>query len=123
MNFFIDAIQKYADFSGRATRQQYWMFMLFYILIYIGLSVIDMTFSSSGIGTLSLLYTLGLLVPSIAILARRLHDTGKSGWWMLLALIPLVGAIIVLVFTIMDSEKESNQYGESTKYGPAKSIA
>ena len=120
MNFFIEALQKYADFSGRATRQQYWMFMLFYILIYIGLSLIETAFGSSGIGILSLLFTLGLLVPSIAILARRLHDIGKSGWWMLLALIPLVGAIIVLVFTILDSEKESNQYGESTKYGSPK---
>lgn len=121
MNFFIDAIQKYADFSGRATRQQYWMFMLFYILIYIGLSLIDAALGSSGVGILSLLFTLGLLVPSTAILARRLHDIGKSGWWMLLLLIPLVG-LIILVFAIMDSEKGSNQYGESTKYGPAKSI-
>ncbi|WP_321326023.1 DUF805 domain-containing protein [Thiomicrorhabdus sp.] len=120
MNFFIDAIKNYATFTGRATRQQYWMFYLFYIIFYIILSVLEnalgLTLGEFGEGILTIIYSLALLIPSIAILARRLHDTGRSGWWILLIFIPLIGAIVILIFTLLDSERQANEYGESIKY-------
>ena len=120
MNFFLEGIKNYANFSGRATRQQYWMFYLFYILIYIALMMIDMAFGvydqMAGIGLLSTVFNLGLLIPSIAILARRLHDIGRSAWWILLIIIPLIGAIVLLIFTLLDSQQEENKWGISTKY-------
>lgn len=123
MNWFLVALKKYATFSGRAQRAEYWYFVLFYILIFIGLSFIDGvmgSFSSeAGMGFLGGLLTLGLLIPSIAVGVRRLHDTGRSGWWLLLALIPLVGAIVLLVFTVQDSEAGANSYGPNPKIGAA----
>lgn len=110
MEYFTDALKRYADFSGRANRTQYWMFVLFYIIIYIVLAVID-----SFLGTifLALLFSLALLIPSISIGARRLHDIGRSGWWQLIALIPLLGAIVLIVFFVQDSH-EDNEYGPRT---------
>lgn len=120
MNFFIDAIKNYATFTGRATRQQYWMFYLFYIIFYIILAILDnalgLANAELGTGVLTTIYSLGLLIPSIAILARRLHDIGRSGWWILLIFIPLIGAIVILIFTLLDSERQANEYGESIKY-------
>jgi len=120
MKFFIDGIKNYANFSDRATRQQYWMFYLFYILITIALTLIDMALGlydpMSAMGLFSTIFTLGLLIPSIAILARRLHDIGRSGWWILLVIIPLIGALVLLIFAVLDSEKGLNKWGESTKY-------
>ena len=104
MNWFLIALKKYATFAGRAQRAEYWYFVLFYILIFIGLSVIDGitgSFSAeAGMGLLGGILTLALLIPSIAVGVRRLHDTGRSGWWLLIALIPLIGAIVLLVFTV-----------------------
>ena len=120
MNYFLDGLKNYATFSGRATRQQYWMFYLFYIIFYIVLSVLDGltgTYDEEiGIGLLSTIFSLGLFIPSIAILARRLHDIGRTGWWILLLFIPLIGAIVILIFTLLDSESNENEYGESLKY-------
>jgi len=120
MNFFIDAIKQYATFSGRATRQQYWMFYLFYIIIYIALTIIETTVglydAEAGMGLFTTIFMLGLLIPSIAILARRLHDIGRTGLWILLIVIPLVGAIVLLIFSVLDSEHGENQYGDSAKY-------
>ncbi len=119
MNWFLIALKKYATFSGRAQRAEYWYFVLFYILIFIGLSILDgMTGSfsaESGMGFLGGLFSLALLIPSIAVGARRLHDTGRSAWFLLLALIPLVGAIVLLVFTVQDSTPGDNQYGPNPK--------
>lgn len=107
MEYFTDALKKYAEFSGRATRQQYWMYILFYIIIYIACIVVD-----SVIGTFifSTVLSLGLLIPSISIATRRLHDTGRTGWWQLIALIPLIGAIVLLVFLVQSSHPD-NEYG------------
>mgnify|MGYP001296638095 CR=1 FL=1 len=111
MEYFTGALKRYADFSGRARRQEYWMFMLFYLVFYIALSVTD---SFLGSIWLSSIYSLALLVPSISIAARRLHDVGKSGWWQLIVLIPLIGAIILIVFLVKDSHDE-NDYGPNPK--------
>ncbi|WP_237066774.1 DUF805 domain-containing protein [Microbulbifer guangxiensis] len=112
MEYFLDALNRYADFTGRARRKEYWMFVLVYFVLYIGFSIVDAIF-----GTLlfTSLYALALLIPNISITARRLHDIGKSGWWQLLALIPVIGGIVLIVFLVMDSEEE-NQWGVSPKF-------
>ncbi|PIP79125.1 MAG: hypothetical protein COW84_10125 [Gammaproteobacteria bacterium CG22_combo_CG10-13_8_21_14_all_40_8] len=102
MKFFLDALNKYADFTGKTNRQQYWIFILFYIIIYIGLLVVD---NVLGTYLLSLIFALGMLVPSISIATRRLHDTNRSGWWQLIALVPLVGIVVLMVFLAQESKE------------------
>jgi uncharacterized membrane protein YhaH (DUF805 family) len=112
MEYFTDAYKRYADFTGRATRTQYWMFILIFMIIYIILAAID----SFLIGTIALsaIFNLVSLIPSLAIAARRLHDTGRSGWWQLIILLPLIGIIVLLVFLVMDSEGD-NRFGANLK--------
>lgn len=109
--------KKYADFSGRARRSEYWWFSLFLFLVYVGILVVFNAIL--GLRTLSTLLIwvawLGVIVPGIAVTVRRLHDTGKSGWWILISLIPLVGPIVMLVFTVSDSTPGDNQYGPNPK--------
>lgn len=111
MEYFIDAFRKYAEFSGRARRKEYWMFILFYVIFYVVLAIIDGVISSY---VLTSIFALVCLVPSISIGARRLHDTGRSGWWQLIGLIPLIGAIVLIVFFAQDSH-EDNEYGLNPK--------
>jgi len=119
MEWFLAALRKYATFSGRARRREYWNYVLFYLLIYVGLLVIDAvtgTFSmESELGLLSGLFALGTLVPSIAVAVRRLHDTDRSGWWLLLGVIPLVGAVVLLYFTIQEGDAGHNTFGADPK--------
>lgn len=112
MEHFTAAIQQYANFEGRNTRTQYWMFVLFYIIFYIACSVVDYLL---GTVFIALLFSLALLVPSLAVAARRLHDTGRSGWWQLIALIPLLGTIVLIVFLAQDSAPGDNAYGANPK--------
>lgn len=107
MYSFIRAIQLYATFSGRATRRDYWMFMLIYLLIYIVLVLISAEFHS--IFLLSL-FSLLMIIPSISVTTRRLHDTGRSGWWQLIYFVPLIGIIVMLVFTVQTSDND-NPFG------------
>ena len=111
MNWYLGVLKKYADFNGRARRKEFWMFFLFNLIVAIVLGVID---SVIGIPVLGLIYSLGVLLPSLAVGARRLHDTGKSGWWLLLGLIPLVG-LVLIIFWVMDSNPGDNQYGPNPK--------
>ena len=118
MNWYLEVLKKYAVFSGRARRKEYWFFALFNVLISFVLGFIEVGMGlvdKSGRGPLSGLYTLAILIPGIAVSVRRLHDTGRSGWWLLIALIPCVGAIILLVFMVQDSEPGPNQYGPNPK--------
>ena len=120
MNWFIEVLtKKYAEFSGRAQRAEYWYFILFYLLIYIGVTIIDRilgTYSSTaGVGLLQTLFSLGVLIPSIAVGVRRLHDTDRSGWWVLIAFVPLIGAIVLLIFTVQEGTAGDNQYGPNPK--------
>jgi len=117
MNWYLGVLKKYAVFNGRAQRAEYWYFVLFNAIISIVLTMLDAVFgtlSPSGIGLLSGIYSLAVFIPYIAVGARRLHDIGKSGWWQLIALIPIVGAILLIVWYATDS-KEDNQYGPNPK--------
>ncbi|MFJ9814760.1 DUF805 domain-containing protein [Streptomyces sp. NPDC101151] len=116
MHWYVDVLKKYAVFSGRARRQEYWMFFLFNLIISIVLTVVDRAIGSN---VLSLIYSLAVLLPGLGVAVRRLHDTGRSGWWMLIALIPLVGVIILIVFLATEGKAEENQYGANPKYAPA----
>jgi uncharacterized membrane protein YhaH (DUF805 family) len=109
--------QRYADFSSRARRSEYWWFFLFTVLVGAVASVIDSMLGTrygSGTGLVQVVVQLALLIPGIAVGVRRLHDTGRSGWWLLIALVPLVGLIVLLVFFVQDSQGE-NQFGPSPK--------
>ena len=113
MNWYLMALKKYADFSGRARRTEYWMFFLVNIVIAVVLGIVEAILGGPGI--LGGLYSLAVLLPSIAVTVRRLHDTGRTGWWMLVALIPVIGAIVLLVFMVLDSQPGSNQFGPNPK--------
>ncbi len=124
--YFVDTIKNsYAKFDGRASRSEFWYFTLFYFILSIILGSIDTyminpmlggtTLESAQGGILQFVVALGLLIPAIALTIRRLHDTGKSGWWLLVALIPIVGALVLLYFYVMDSQVGENQYGVNPK--------
>ena len=119
MNWYLGVLKKYAVFSGRARRKEYWFFALFSLIASIVLTVIDLMIGSFdaelGTGLLNSIYALAVLIPSLAVSVRRLHDTDHSGWWLLIALIPLIGAIVLLVFVLQDSKPGENQYGPNPK--------
>ncbi len=116
---YINAWRHYADFSGRSRRREYWFFVLFNILISMGLSIIDSALglgnAEIGAGLFSGLYGLAVLLPSIGYAARRLHDIGRSAWWLLVIFIPLLGPLIILVFTVLDSQPGDNAFGPNPK--------
>ncbi len=107
MNWYLEVLKKYAVFNGRARRKEYWYFVLFNIIISIVLAVM-------GMDLLQWIYTLAVLIPGIAVTVRRLHDTERSGWWLLIALVP-IAAIVLLVFMVQDSKPGQNQYGANPK--------
>ncbi|MEK7552028.1 MAG: DUF805 domain-containing protein [Patescibacteria group bacterium] len=114
MNWYKTVLKKYAVFSGRAQRAEYWYFVLFNILISIAFSIVSSILGDDK-GILGTLYTLAVLVPCLAVSVRRLHDTGRSGWMLLISLIPIIGAIWLLVLMIMDSNPGDNKYGPNPK--------
>lgn len=110
--YYVDVLKnQYADFTGRAIRSQFWYFVLFNFIISFVLSFIDGFIFQRQI--LSLIFSLAVLVPSIAIGVRRLHDLGKSGWFYLLALIPIVGQILLIVWFCTKGQTTKNQYGDA----------
>jgi uncharacterized membrane protein YhaH (DUF805 family) len=119
MNWYIDVLKKYAVFNGRARRKEYWMFALFNIVISIVLALIDATLglmvADGSVGLLGLIYGLGVLLPSIGVAIRRLHDTNRSGWWLLIGFIPLIGVIVLLVFMVLPGTAGSNDHGPDPK--------
>ncbi len=117
MNWYLDVLKKYAEFSGRARRKEYWMFLLIHIVIAIAIVVIEGMLGSPLI--VYTIYMLALLVPSLAVTVRRLHDISKSGWWVLISLVPFVGGIILLVFMALDSTPGDNAHGPNPKEAPA----
>ncbi len=108
-------LQKYADFSGRAPRPEYWWFILAQVVVLLVAMLLDSVlgtgFGESGYGFIYMITALALLVPALAVAVRRLHDTDRSGWWLLIGLIPLVGAIILLVYFASEGNAGDNRFG------------
>jgi uncharacterized membrane protein YhaH (DUF805 family) len=116
-------LQRYADFTGRSRRMEYWMFFVGYLGAAVVTSLVDGLLGMGGMiggvyGPLTTLLLLGCIVPSIAVGVRRLHDQNRSGWFMLLGLIPFVN-IVLLVFMFLEGTKGDNQYGPDPKAGVA----
>jgi uncharacterized membrane protein YhaH (DUF805 family) len=112
MEWYLKVVKNYVGFQGRARRKEYWMFFLFNLIIGLVIGFVEGLLNLSQV--LSTLYSLAILLPSLAVGARRLHDTGRSGLWLLIGLIPLIGLIVLLVFFCEDS-KDENQYGPNPK--------
>ena len=111
-----EAFTKYAQFSGRSSRKEFWLFYLLITIASIVLTVIDISIGSfdavSEFGLLSGIFTLAIIVPSLAVSVRRLHDTDRSGWWLLLSFIPLLGSIVLVVFWCLKGTQGQNEYGD-----------
>ena len=119
MSWYLEVLKKYAVFNGRARRMEYWYFVLFNIIVLIVLSLIDVLLGTfnivQGVGLLSGIYSLAVLIPTIAVTVRRLHDIDRTGWWILINLIPLIGTIVLLVFELTPGTPGSNSYGPDPK--------
>lgn len=118
MDNYLKVIQNYAGFSGRAGRKEYWMFVLFNVIIMLALAVVFGAISAMlkmELSWIASLYSLAVMCPSIAVGVRRLHDQDKSGWWILTGLIPFVGGIIVLVLMCLEGSPGDNKFGPSPK--------
>jgi uncharacterized protein (TIGR02145 family) len=123
MNYYVKALQNYANFSGRARRSEYWYFALFNLFAIISTAILDrlfgttfdMGFGPSPYGYITILYYFFIFIPSLAVLVRRLHDVGKSGWFILISIIPFVGAIWLMVLLLKDSDIADNAYGSNPK--------
>jgi uncharacterized membrane protein YhaH (DUF805 family) len=116
MHYYTDAFKKYAQFSGRSTRTEYWMFVLCNLIVSIVIGILaPLIFSEAIANIIGYVYLLAVIIPSLAILARRLHDIDRSGWWILLGIIPLIGAVVLIIFAILDSTPGANSYGPNPK--------
>jgi uncharacterized membrane protein YhaH (DUF805 family) len=119
MNWYVQVLKKYATFEGRARRREYWFFQLFNALAFIVLLLVDgltgTISKDAGVGLLSGLYLLATLIPGFAVTVRRLHDTDRSGWWLLIAFIPVLGDIALVVFACLDSQPGANRFGPNPK--------
>ena len=122
VNYWLMAFKKYADFEGRARRSEYWYYTLMNIILMVSLQILIFVCAASDAGIVSaifgilyFIYALATLIPSLAVAVRRLHDIGKSGWMILVGLIPLVGGIWLIVLMATDSQEGSNEYGQNPK--------
>ena len=114
----------YTTFKGRSRRSEYWWIQLFLVLTNLAVAAIDLALmdgdvdrfiANGGGGIVGLVWILVTIVPALAVLVRRLHDTGKSGWWVLIGFVPFVGTIVLFVFSVLDSDAGDNKYGASPK--------
>jgi len=123
MQWYIKVLRQYADFTGRARRSEYWYFNLINAIVSFGLGLFTGFFGAmypdSGIVSITsiliLLYSLAVLIPSIAVGVRRLHDIDRTGWWLLVGLVPFIGVIVLIIFFVTDSTPGSNRYGPNPK--------
>ena len=119
MSWFIVAVKKYAVFEGRARRKEYWYFILFYTIFAVAVGFVDVLTLTQipefAIGFLSIVYCLAMVLPTLAVSVRRLHDSGRCGWWWWINFVPGVGTIVFLVFMVLDSQPQDNRYGPNPK--------
>jgi uncharacterized membrane protein YhaH (DUF805 family) len=119
MSWYLAVLKKYAVFSGRARRKEYWWFVLINLIIAFvlaGLGALTTKNGEVGVFTaLSGLYSLALILPSLGVMIRRLHDTNRSGWWFFISLVPFVGELILLIFLVLDSDPGTNRFGPNPK--------
>ena len=115
--FKLVVFERYAVFEGRAGRAEYWWFFLANLIISLVLQVL--AGASDALLILAVVYSLAVLIPGLAVAVRRLHDTNKSGWWILISLVPLVGVIVLIVFLATDGDQGANQYGNPDPGLPA----
>lgn len=120
--YYLSVLRSYAFFSGRARRSEYWSYALVNFVVIAAIQLLVVVARANGgviaatpFMILSLIYSLGTFVPSIAVAVRRLHDTGRSGWWLLIGLVPLLGAIVLIVFFVFDSVPGTNRWGSNPK--------
>lgn len=117
MNWYLEVIQKkYAEFNGRAHREEFWMFVAVNLGIMIVLAIVA---DLLHLRILSTIYALAVLIPSLAVGARRLHDTNRTGWWQLIGLVPVLGLLVLIYFFIQDSDTGANQYGQNPRASAA----
>jgi len=119
MNYYLAVLKKYAEFSGRSRRSEYWYFVLFNIIFAIVAIALDnllgTTITDLPYGAFYFIYVLIVLIPGLAVLIRRLHDTGKSGAYILISFIPLIGTIWLLVLLFTEGDTGDNEYGADPK--------
>lgn len=113
MKWYLKALKQYVDFSGRARRMEYWMFVLFNSIASIIAFVLDLTIGSFGV--IMGIYYLAVIIPTIAVTVRRLHDNGKSGWMYFIFLVPIIGVFWLLILLFREGQKGENQYGPDPK--------
>ena len=121
MNWYLDVLRKYAVFEGRARRKEYWMFVLFNLIVAFVLAIIEGMIGTGGF--IGAVYALAVFVPNLAVAVRRLHDTGRSGWFLLIGLIPLIGIIVLIVFFVQESQPGANKWGPNPKTEPVPASA
>jgi uncharacterized membrane protein YhaH (DUF805 family) len=124
LSWYLEALKNYAVFGGRSRRKEYWYFVLFNIIVFIVLELVDVLLGTfnvvQGIGILSGIYSIAVIIPTLAVTVRRLHDIDRTGWWIFINLIPLIGTIVLLVFAVTDSTPGSNRYGPNPKGATAR---
>ena len=113
MSWYLKVLKQYADFDGRARRKEYWMFILFNIIFSIAANILDYLLGTYGVFTG--IYGVALFIPGLAVTVRRLHDVNKSGWMILILLIPLIGIIWFFILTVTEGTPGENQYGANPK--------
>jgi len=115
MFWYVEALTKYAVFRGRARRKEYWYFVFISALVSLVLFLIDESSGNidaeTGLGLLGGIYMLAILLPGLSVSVRRLHDTGRSGWWFLVNFVPVIGPLVMLLFMLQEGQPDANEYG------------
>ncbi|OTA20804.1 membrane protein [Xenorhabdus beddingii] len=117
MNWYLGVLKNYAEFSGRARRKEYWMFYLFNIIVCVALFILGTAIDDVAGFILIIIYGVLTLIPGLAVVVRRLHDTNHSGWWFLLTFVPL-GGLIILIFLCLEGTQGDNEYGADPRKIP-----
>lgn len=117
MEYFIKAFKNYVVFKGRTSRKEFWMFVLFSVIFGVVAVILDSIFGLrddyTGYGFFSIVFSLAVMLPSLSAEVRRLHDIGKSGWWMFITLVPLIGSIWLIILLVKEGNQGENEYGEA----------